>query len=99
MLNVDRTSPQQKILGLLKVVPDLIDEMDHVEVLSRQQIQVTPDRLNFLRDCSTLLAVGISVIIVTFYKYDSIVYSDGSLDIGPTIAETPGFAIIVLGYI
>jgi len=80
-------------------VPDLIDEMEHVEVLSRQKIQVTPDRLNFLRDCSTLLAVGISIIIIGYYKYDSIYYSDGSLDIGPTIDETPGLAILIMGYI
>eukprot|EP00347_Sterkiella_histriomuscorum_P021853 403332539 len=96
---VCRTSPQQKILGLLKAVPDLIDEMEHVELLSRQTIQVTPDRLNFLRDCSTLLAVGISILIIGFYKYDSIIYSDGSIDIGPTIAVTPGSVIVILGYI
>ena len=80
-------------------MPDLIDEMEHVELLSRQTIQVTPDRLNFLRDCSTLLAVGISILIIGFYKYDSIVYEDGSLDIGPTIADTPEFAIAIMGYI
>ena len=60
---------------------------------------MTPDRLNFLRDCSTLLAVGISILIIGFYKYDSIIYSDGSIDIGPTIAVTPGSVIVILGYI
>jgi hypothetical protein len=29
MLSVDRQSPQQKIIGLLKAVPDLVDEMEH----------------------------------------------------------------------
>ena len=28
MLNVDRASPQQKIVGLLKAVPELVDEME-----------------------------------------------------------------------
>jgi len=70
MLSVNRESPQ-KILGLLKVVPDLIDEMEHVEILSRQKIQITPNRLNHLRDASTILALVMSFFILFTYKYEA----------------------------
>lgn len=38
MIQIDRTSPQQKIIGLLRAVPELVDEMHHIEVLSHSKI-------------------------------------------------------------
>jgi|JI10StandDraft_1071094.scaffolds.fasta_scaffold269302_2 hypothetical protein len=35
MQEVPRDSPQNKILGLIKAIPDLIDEMIYQEKLSR----------------------------------------------------------------
>jgi hypothetical protein len=38
MTSIDRSSPQQKIIGLLKSVPELVDEMEHIEMLSKSSI-------------------------------------------------------------
>jgi hypothetical protein len=80
-------------------VPELVDEMEHIEMLSRAKIQITPNRLNYLRDCSTLLAVGICVVILIFYRYDVITYSNSEVDIGPYIDANAEFVTWILGYI
>jgi len=51
----------------------------------------------FLRDCSTLIAVAISVIILLFYQYKSLQEPDESYNMQPTISETMRLAIKLLG--
>jgi hypothetical protein len=69
MREVDRTSPQQKIMDLLKAVPDIVDEMDHIELLSRATIKVTPTLMDNIRLVSLLNAVALNGLIVAFYEY------------------------------
>lgn len=38
MTGINRTSWNEKILGLLEAVPELVDEMNHIEHLSRATI-------------------------------------------------------------
>lgn len=66
---VERESGQHKLLGLCSQIPFFIEEMDHLEIMSHAYIQITPMRLNYLRDLSTLIAVMVSVVIVSGYKY------------------------------
>jgi len=42
--------------------------MDHLEVMSHQRIKITPARLNYMRDLSTILAIMVGGVIVTSYK-------------------------------
>jgi hypothetical protein len=66
---VERESGQHKLLGLCSQIPFFIEEMDHLEIMSHAFIQITPKRLNYLRDLSTLIAVMVSVVIIFGYKY------------------------------
>ena len=85
MIGIDRSSPQEKILGLLKAVPELVDEMEHIEVLSRATIQITPERLAKLRDFSNLLSLAICTLMVCFYEYGVQFDENGLPAIGPII--------------
>ena len=69
-LKVNRESNTHKILDLVSKTPSFIDEMEHLELRSHDFIRITPERLGFLRDFSTLIAVMISFICIFFYKYD-----------------------------
>jgi len=71
-LKVNRESNTHKILDLVNRSPSFIDEMEHLELRSHDFIKITPERLGFLRDFSTLLAVMISINVMGFYKYDKI---------------------------
>ena len=53
--------------------------MDHLEVMSHARIQITPQRLNYMRDFSTLMALLIGGVIISSYKYDFIPKNDGSV--------------------
>jgi len=84
---------------LLKAVPELVDEMEHIEVLSHSSLQITPPRLNFLRDISTLIALAVSALVLAFYKY-GIEYDDaGNAKIGPTVDPNISLIIKILGYV
>lgn len=78
MRTVNRQSNQHKIIDLVAKTPEFIDEMEHLEERSHDFIQITPDRLNFLKDVSTLIAIAISFIVIGCYKYDRIEMADGS---------------------
>ena len=99
MISIDRTSPQQKIIGLLRAVPELVDEMEHIEVLSHSSIQITPTRLNFLRDISTLIALAVSALVLIFYEYGIEYDEAGNAKIGPTVDARISLTIKVLGYV
>lgn len=102
MISVDRSSPQEKILGLLKAVPEMVDEMEHIEVLSRATIQITPERLAMLRDFSNLLSLAICVIMIAYYEYAVTFNSDGLPFVGPVIPDSSyqaTIAMLALGYL
>ena len=67
MLNVNRDSPNEKILGLISEAPKLFDEMEHMCFLSGGLIRFTNHRLQGMRYFSTLLAFFINLIILLTY--------------------------------
>lgn len=95
---VNRESNQHKINDLIARTPEFIDEMEHLEERSHDPIQITPERLGFFRDFSTIIAVGVGAIVVGFYKYDRLETADGSSDYMSTIDEFPNSFILYLGY-
>jgi len=99
MLTVDRESPQHKIMGLLKAAHDLIDEMNQVEMLARARVQITPQRLSFLRDISFLIALVMNVIMLVYFKYEQQPREDGAINIKPSIPDWANLTIDVLGYV
>ena len=96
---VDRESSQHKILDLISKMPAFLDEMQHLEERSHDFIQITPDRLGFLKDASTLIAISVSTICMIFYKYIRVEKSDGSVDYMAAIPAIPAKIMIYLGYI
>lgn len=97
MRTVNRESNQHKIIDLIAKAPEFIDEMEHLEERSHDYIKITPARLNFFRDFSTLIAVAISVIVVGYYRYDRLETADGSSDYTSHIEEWPLKLILWLG--
>jgi hypothetical protein len=47
-------------MGLMNDSADMIDEMEHVEMLSRSYIVLTPARLSKINLLSTLISVAIN---------------------------------------
>ena len=92
MNNVDRESQATKVTGLMQAVPDLIDEMNHNEELSRAFLQITPNRLMLLKDFSTMVGLMINFVYLTFAKRK---YHYRELDIDSWVVDT----IEILGYI
>jgi hypothetical protein len=68
MLEVNRESQSNKVEGLMKAGPDLIDEMMHNEALGRSKFAITPERLALLKDFSTLLSVLMNLILIIFVE-------------------------------
>ena len=56
-------------MGLNDKAPEFICEMKHLEDSSHDLIKITPDKLDFFRNFSTLLSILISGITVFFYEY------------------------------
>ena len=75
---VDREKQQVKILGLLQAVPGFIDEMDHLEEMTRRIIKLPPVIVYYIRDFSTILAVAIAFVIVWQYRYEKVLRPDGA---------------------
>lgn len=48
---------------------------------------------------STLIAISVSFIVITFYKYVRIIKSDGTSDYTPAIPDLPAQIMIYLGYV
>jgi hypothetical protein len=95
---VNIQSHQHKLMGLIASVLTFNDEMEHLERCSHDVVEISPERLDFLRDLSTGMAVAISFIVIGFYRYDRIERADGSSDYRPTIAEGPRILIEYIGY-
>ena len=54
---VERETQGDKILGILQAVPSFIDEMDHLEEMTRRILKLPPYIVLKIRDLSTILAV------------------------------------------
>jgi hypothetical protein len=78
--------------------PQFIDEMEHLEKNSHSFINITPDRLDYIRDISTMIAVGISFIVISFYRYDYVQQPDMTYNYQPLIDDGPQAAMDYLGY-
>lgn len=91
-------SNQHKLMDLMSKVLQFNDEMEHLEACSHDLIEISPERLEFIRDFSTLLAVAISFICIAFYRYDRIQRADGAADYLAYIDEIPDYGIAYLGY-
>lgn len=65
--------------------------------MSHQRIQITPNRLNFIRDVSTLLAFMIGGVIITTFRYEYVLNPDTSTNYDATISDMPSQAILYLG--
>jgi rubrerythrin len=92
MVNVCRDSQQTKVRDLLAAVPDLIDEMNHNEELSRATLQITPKKLMYLKDFSTLIGL---IINLTYLLNASRKYHYRELDVEDWVIDT----IEIFGYI
>jgi hypothetical protein len=77
---VPRESNQHKITDLIARTPEFLDEMGHLEERSHDYIKITPARLDFLRDFSTIIAIAVSFIVVGYYRYARLERADGSSD-------------------
>ena len=99
MRTVNRQSNQHKIIDLVAKTPEFIDEMEHLEERSHDFIKITPERLNFMRDISTLIAITISFIVIGFYRYDRIEMADGSSNYTSNIDPLANSMIVYLGYV
>jgi hypothetical protein len=86
-------------MGLLAKAPEFIDEMEHLEERSHDVIKINPQRLNFFRDFSTLVAIIINVILMGFYSYERLDNADGSIDYESSIQGWCSSAIQYLGYV
>jgi hypothetical protein len=84
-------------MDLLKAVPDMVDEMDHIELLSRATIKVTPEVTENIRAFSFLVTVAICVLITFFYEYGLTTGDDGLPTIMPLCDKRISLAITVLG--
>ena len=96
--NVSRESNQHKILDLIAYTPQFIDEMMHLEERSHDFIKITPDKLSFFRNYSTFLSIGISFVVISFYKYDKVEREDGSFTYTSKIPQIPSTIMEYLGY-
>ena len=95
---VERQSNNHKIIDLIAHIPQFIDELNHLYEQSHYKVKITPDRLNAFRDTSTLLAITIAIIIISFYRYDRNERADGSSDFKAYIEPIPDDLIMILGY-
>ena len=86
---VKRESNQHKIIGLMQSVDMFINEMEHLEYRSHALIKITPERLNFFRDFSTVIAITVSFIVIGTYRYEKIPQPDGSNNYEPFIPQLP----------
>ncbi len=84
-------------MDLLKAVPDIVDEMDHIELLSRATIKITPALSDRIRLIGLINAVAICVLITAFYEYGIGTDSDSSNFIQPVVIPEIKLTISVLG--
>ena len=69
MENVNRSSPNEKIMGLVNASPKLFDEMEHLVSLHSNTFSFSTKWYNLLRDFSTLLSLIINIILISTTYY------------------------------
>ena len=69
MENVNRSSLNEKIMGLVNASPKLFDEMEHLVFLHSKMFTFSTKRYNLLRDFSTLLSLIINIILISTTYY------------------------------
>ncbi len=84
-------------MDLLKAVPDMVDEMDHIEVLAQATIKVTPALTDRIRLIALINALIICVLITCFYEYGIYDELDGGKTIRPVIDNTVNIILKALG--
>ena len=83
MNNVVRDTWQTKVECLIEAVDDLNEEMLHNDKLRSAPIKITPDRLNFLKDFSTVIGLTINLIFLFSsrqYHYRELYVEDWIID-------------------
>jgi hypothetical protein len=80
-------------MDLLKAVPDIVDEMDHIELLSRATIKVTPALTDRIRLFGLINARAICVLITVFYEYGLGTDSEGTNWLEPVVIPEINLAI------
>lgn len=68
-------------------------------MLSKSSIEITPAKLNALRDISTVIALAICILVLVFYEYNVEFNDAGDALLGPTAPTNIKEAIRILGYI
>lgn len=86
-------------MDLLKAVPDIVDEMDHIEVLAQATIKVTPSLTDKIRLVALINAVIICILITAFYEYGIYYEDDGGMTVKPIVDKYVKIVMIVLGII
>jgi hypothetical protein len=84
-------------MDLLQAVPDIVDEMDHIEVLAQATIKVTPALTDNIRLIALLNALAICVLITDFYEYGIYYEADGGMTVRPIVDKNIQIVMIVLG--
>lgn len=92
MTDVCRESQQSKVRDLLYAVPNLIDEMNHNDELNRATFKITPERLMFLKDFSSVIGL---IMNVTFLSFATRKYHYKILEVPEWVIDT----IEYLGYV
>ena len=78
-------------------MPGFIDEMDHLEAMTRSIIKLPPSLVFKIRDVSTVMAVAIAFIIVWQYRYEKVLRPDGAYFYRAYIPPYYEFMIKVFG--
>ena len=83
---------------MLRAIPEIVDEMEHIEMLSKSTIEITPTKLNALRDISTVIALAVCILMVIFYEYNIEFNDKGDALLGPTAPSYIKETIKIRGY-
>ena len=68
-------------------------------MLSKSSIEITPTKLNALRDISTVIALAVCILMLIFYEYNIEFNNEGDAQLGPTAPTNIKEAIRILGYV
>jgi hypothetical protein len=84
-------------MDLLKAVPDIVDEMDHIQNLSMATIKVSPALTDNIRLVALLNALALCILITVFYEYGLADDNDGGVTVKPTVDPIIKIVMLVLG--
>lgn len=79
-------------------MPGFIDEMDHLEEMTRRILKLPPVLVFYIRDFSTILAVAIAFVIVWQYRYEKVLRPDGAYNYEPYIPPYYELMMKIFGY-